>query len=32
MILAVGHPAPDAHIPQVAKLKKPLSDILAVHE
>jgi nitroreductase len=32
MILAVGHPAPDAHIPQVAKLKKPLSDIPAVHE
>ena len=31
MILAVGHPAANAQIPQVAKLKKPLADILAVH-
>jgi nitroreductase len=31
MILAVGHPAADATVPAVAKLKKPLGDILAVH-
>ncbi|MBE1283031.1 MAG: nitroreductase family protein [Rhodobacteraceae bacterium] len=27
MIIAVGHPAPDATVPQVAKLKKPLKEI-----
>ena len=30
MILAVGHPADTATVPAVAKLKKPLSDILTV--
>lgn len=30
MILAVGHAAPDATVPAVAKLKKPLSEILTV--
>jgi nitroreductase len=30
MILAVGHPAPDATVPAVAKLKKPLDQILSV--
>lgn len=30
MILAVGHPAPNATVPAVAKLKKPLSGILTV--
>jgi nitroreductase len=29
MILAVGHPAADAHIPAVAKVKKPLDEILS---
>lgn len=32
MILAVGHPAEDATVPAVAKLKKPLEDILTVCE
>ncbi|MEZ5885957.1 MAG: nitroreductase family protein [Paracoccaceae bacterium] len=31
MILAVGHPAADATVPAVAKLKKPLNEILSVH-
>lgn len=30
MIIAVGHPADDATVPQVAKIKKPLSEILTV--
>ncbi|SFT56748.1 Nitroreductase [Pseudovibrio denitrificans] len=30
MIIAVGHPAKDAKVPSVAKLKKPLSEILTV--
>lgn len=30
MILPVGHPAPDAVVPAVAKRKKPLDDILTV--
>jgi iodotyrosine deiodinase len=30
MIIAAGHPAPDATVPQVAKIKKPLEEILAV--
>lgn len=30
MILAVGHPAADAAIPSVAKIKKPLEEILTV--
>ncbi|MBT5266442.1 MAG: hypothetical protein HOL85_16520 [Rhodospirillaceae bacterium] len=32
MIIAVGHPADDATVPAVAKLKKPLTEILSVHE
>lgn len=32
MILAVGHPAPTATVPAVAKLKKPLSEILTVRD
>ncbi|MDV4143713.1 nitroreductase family protein [Shimia sp. FJ5] len=32
MILAVGHPAEDAAIPSVAKIKKPLDQILTVYE
>lgn len=32
MILAVGHPAKDATIPRVAKIKKPLDEILTVSE
>lgn len=31
MIVAVGHPAPDATVPAAAKLKKPLEQILSVH-
>ena len=31
MILVVGHPSEDATVPAVAKLKKPLEDILSVH-
>jgi iodotyrosine deiodinase len=31
MILAVGHPAEDATVPTVAKIKKPLDEILTVH-
>lgn len=30
MILAVGHPAQDATVPAVAKIKKPLEEILSV--
>lgn len=30
MIIAVGHPADDATVPSVAKMKKPLSGILSV--
>jgi len=30
MILAVGHPAKDATVPAVAKIKKPIADILDV--
>ena len=30
MILAVGHAAPDATVPAVAKIKKPLQEILTV--
>ena len=32
MIIAVGHPAAEATVPAVAKLKKPLDDILTVLE
>lgn len=32
MIIAAGHPCDDAKVPKVAKLKKPLSDILTVLE
>jgi len=32
MIVAVGHPAEDAKVPSVAKIKKPLSEILTVHK
>lgn len=32
MILAVGHPAEDATVPAVAKIKKPLDEILTLHE
>ncbi|CTQ44156.1 nitroreductase family protein [Roseibium aggregatum] len=32
MILAVGHPAEDATVPAVAKIKKPLEEILSVFE
>ncbi len=32
MILAVGHPAADATVPAVAKIKKPLDEILTVFE
>ncbi len=32
MILAVGHPAENATVPAVAKIKKPLEDILSVVE
>ena len=32
MIIAVGHPAQDAKIPSVAKIKKPLDEILTVAE
>ena len=32
MILAVGHPAPDATVPSVAKRKKPLEQILTVRD
>lgn len=30
MIIAVGHPAADAKVPKVAKMKKPLDEILTV--
>ena len=32
MIIAVGHPADDAQIPAVAKIKKPLAAIMSLHE
>lgn len=32
MIIAVGHPSPDAKVPSVAKVKKPLQDISTVFE
>jgi nitroreductase len=32
MILAVGHPAPEATVPAVAKIKKPLGEILSVRD
>ena len=32
MIMAVGHPAADATVPRVAKIKKPLDKILTVLE
>ena len=32
MILAVGHAAPDAHVPAVAKIKKPIEEISTIHE
>ena len=32
MILAVGHPGAEATVPAVAKKKKPLSEILTLHE
>jgi nitroreductase len=32
MILAVGHPSDDATVPSVAKIKKPLDEILTVRE
>ena len=32
MIIAVGHAAPDATVPAVAKIKKPLAEILTVFE
>lgn len=32
MILAVGHPAKDATVPEAAKIKKPLPEILTVME
>jgi hypothetical protein len=32
MILAVGHAADDASIPAVAKIKKPLADIMTCFE
>ncbi|MEZ5777652.1 MAG: nitroreductase family protein [Paracoccaceae bacterium] len=32
MIIAVGHPADSATVPKVAKIKKPLDDILTVAE
>ena len=32
MIIAVGHPADDATVPEVAKIKKPLDEILTVFD
>ncbi len=32
MILAVGHPAKDATVPSVAKLKKPIGEIMSVFD
>jgi len=32
MIVVVGHPAPDATVPAVAKIKKPLDGILSVRD
>lgn len=32
MIIATGHPAEDATVPAVAKMKKPLSDILTIRD
>lgn len=31
MIIAIGHPAADARIPAVAKIKKPLEEIMSVY-
>ena len=30
MIVAVGHPADDAKVPEIAKIKKPLDEILTI--
>jgi len=30
MILAIGHPSEDATVPAVAKMKKPLDEILTI--
>ncbi len=30
MIISVGHPAKDAKVPKIAKIKKPLGEILTV--
>jgi len=32
MIIAAGHPADDAQVPAVAKIKKPLEEILTLVE
>lgn len=32
MILAVGHPAPNATVPKAATLKKPIDDIMTIHD
>ena len=32
MIVAVGHPADNATVPRVAKIKKPLDEILTVFD
>jgi hypothetical protein len=32
MILAVGHPADDATVPAIAKIKKPLEEIMTLRE
>jgi len=32
MIIAVGHPSADAQVPKVAKMKKPLDEILTIAE
>ncbi len=32
MIVAVGHPREDAKVPKVAKIKKPLDEIMTVAE
>lgn len=32
MIIAVGHPADDATVPAIAKIKTPLGEILTVKE
>ena len=30
MILAIGHPSADATVPEAAKIKKPLGEILTI--